>query len=49
MVTLRRAVAAGWREAAWMMADPNLIPIRSRPDFQLLLMDLAFPADPFAR
>jgi hypothetical protein len=49
MVTLRRAVAAGWREAAWMMADPDLIPIRSRPDFQLLMMDLSFPAEPFSK
>jgi len=24
-------------------------PIRSRPEFQLLMMDLAFPQDPFAR
>jgi hypothetical protein len=27
--------------------DPDLGPIRSRPDFQLLLRDVAFPADPF--
>ena len=29
--------------------ESGLNPIRSRPDFQLLLMDLAFPADPFVR
>jgi tetratricopeptide (TPR) repeat protein len=49
MATLRRAVAAGWRDLTRLIADPGLAPIRSRPDFQLLVMDLAFPADPFAR
>jgi hypothetical protein len=49
MATLRRAVAAGWRDSARLTADPNLAPIRSRPDFQLLVMDLAMPADPFSR
>jgi hypothetical protein len=29
--------------------DADLDPLRPRPDFQLLLMDLAFPADPFER
>ena len=29
--------------------DPDFDPLRSRPDFQALLMDLAFPVDPFAR
>jgi hypothetical protein len=32
-----------------MMADPDLAPIRSRPDFRSLAMDFAFPDDPFAR
>jgi hypothetical protein len=32
-----------------MRTDPDLDPLRSRPDFQLLLMDLAMPAEPFAR
>ena len=26
-----------------------LEPLRARPDFQLLMMDVAFPAAPFAR
>ena len=26
-----------------MRKDPDLDPLRSRPDFQMLLMDLAFP------
>ena len=49
MISLRRAVAAGWRDAAWMASDTDLNPIRSRPDFQSLVLDLGFPADPFAR
>jgi hypothetical protein len=32
-----------------MAVDTDLDPIRSRSDFQLLLMDMAFPADPFVR
>jgi serine/threonine-protein kinase len=48
MDVLRRAVAAGYRSFDWMRRDPDLVPLRSRPDFQLLMMDLAFPDDPFA-
>jgi tetratricopeptide (TPR) repeat protein len=47
MDTLRRAVAAGYSDFDWMRRDPDLDPLRSRPDFQLLTMDLAMPADPF--
>ena len=46
---LRRAVAAGYRDFGAMEKDKALAPLRSRPDFRLLMMDLAFPADPFAR
>jgi tetratricopeptide (TPR) repeat protein len=46
---LREAVAAGYRQLAWMRNDSDLDPLRSRPGFQLLMMDLAFPAEPFAR
>ena len=49
MDTLRRAVAAGYSSFDWMRRDPDLDPLRSRPDFQLLMMDLAMPADPFSR
>ncbi len=49
ITTLHRAVAAGWRDAAWMRSDPDLDPIRSRPDFQALFLDVAFPIDPFAQ
>jgi serine/threonine-protein kinase len=47
--SLKQAAASGWRDPAWMRRDPDLDPIRSRPEFQLLLMDLVFPVDPFAR
>jgi tetratricopeptide (TPR) repeat protein len=46
---LRKAVAAGFRDLNSILRDTDLDPLRSRPDFQLLLMDLAMPADPFAR
>jgi hypothetical protein len=49
MEILRRAIAAGYREVDRMRRDPNLDPLRSRLDFQLRLMDLAFPGDPFVR
>jgi serine/threonine-protein kinase len=49
VAALRRAVAAGYGDLAHMRIDPDLDPIRSRPDFQLLLMDLAFPPDPFSK
>jgi hypothetical protein len=49
MAVLRRAVAGGYRNAPHMQADTDLDPIRDRPDFRLLMMDLAMPADPFAR
>jgi serine/threonine-protein kinase len=49
VATLRRAVAAGLRDVAFMRKDPDLDPLRSRPDFQMLLLDLAFPAQVFSR
>jgi serine/threonine-protein kinase len=49
MDNLRRAVAAGFRMLSLMAFDHDLDPLRSRPDFRLLMMDLAFPNDPFAR
>jgi serine/threonine-protein kinase len=48
MQWLYRAVARGYRNVALMQRDPDLDPLRSRPDFQLLMMDLEFPDDPFA-
>jgi serine/threonine-protein kinase len=49
VTTLRRAIALGFRDLNHMNADSDLDPLRSRPDFQLLMLELAFPADPFAR
>ena len=49
VATLRRAVAAGFRNLNTLRKDRDLNPLRSRPDFQLLMMDLAMPGDPFAR
>ncbi len=48
METLRRAVAAGFRDTNRLRVDTDLDPIRSRPDFQMLMLDLAFPSNPFA-
>jgi hypothetical protein len=44
---LRRAVAAGLQDIACMRRDPDLHPLRSRPDFQSLIIDLEFPKEPF--
>ena len=47
---LRRAFEAGYTRLLWARTgDTDLKTIRSRPDFQHLMMDLAFPARPFAR
>jgi serine/threonine protein kinase len=46
---LLRAVQTGYRDAAQMKQDADLDPIRNRTDFQGLIRDLAFPADPFTR
>jgi hypothetical protein len=49
MEWLRRAVAMGYRSRIELGRDPALDPLRDRPDFQLLMMDMAMPAEPFAR
>ena len=46
---LRRAVAMGYRSPAACRYEPALAPLRGRDDFQLLLLDLGFPTEPFAR
>ncbi len=48
MDVLTRVVAEGYRDLK-STAEPDFDPLRRRPDFQLLLLDLAFPANPFAR
>jgi hypothetical protein len=49
MAVLRRAVAAGFKDMARMRFHWNLDPLRARRDFQELLLDLEFPANPFVR
>ncbi len=49
MDDLRRAVAIGYRNPARYRYEPALAPLCGRDDFRLLLLDLDFPADPFAR
>jgi eukaryotic-like serine/threonine-protein kinase len=46
---LRRAVLNGYRGAVAFATEAALDPLRERSDFRLLMMDLAMPADPFAR
>jgi hypothetical protein len=48
MRRLREAVASGYGDLPHMRIDHDLDPLRSRLDFQLLMMDLAMPDDPFA-
>jgi hypothetical protein len=48
MAALQRAVAAGFRDPAGALSDSDLTPLRSRDDFRLLMLDLGFPAQPFA-
>jgi hypothetical protein len=46
---LRQAAATGWRNPAAYRYEPALAPLRGHDDFRLLMMDLPFPAQPFAR
>jgi hypothetical protein len=48
MAARRQAVAAGYRDLDELGKDRDLVPLRPRADFQLLMMDVAMPADPFA-
>jgi tetratricopeptide (TPR) repeat protein len=47
MRVLRQAVQAGFREGARALLDKDLAPLRDRADFQMLILDMAFPPDPF--
>jgi serine/threonine-protein kinase len=49
IAALRSLIDGGFRSAELIASDPDFEFVRSREDFQLLLMDLAFPAEPFAR
>jgi eukaryotic-like serine/threonine-protein kinase len=46
---LHKAVGMGYRSAGVFRTEDALDPLRGRDDFRLLLLDLGFPADPFAR
>jgi serine/threonine-protein kinase len=48
IAALRRAVASGFRHVDEIRIDPDLDPLRARADFQMLLLDVAFPTEPFA-
>ncbi|MDR3636576.1 MAG: serine/threonine-protein kinase [Isosphaeraceae bacterium] len=47
MTALRRAIAKGYRAFDVLQTDPCLNPLRARPDFQALLLDLQVPPNPF--
>jgi hypothetical protein len=49
VAALRRTVAAGLRDFAFMRRNPDLDPLRARPDVQELMMDFEFPEEPFAK
>ena len=46
---IRRSIAHGFLDYKELRGRKELDPLRSRPDFRLLMMDQAFPNDPFAR
>jgi tetratricopeptide (TPR) repeat protein len=48
MAGLRKAADRGYRDAAYFRSDPDLAVLHPRADFQMFLLDLAFPAEPFA-
>ena len=48
MSWLREAIANAFRNISLMRNDFDLDALRSRPDFQLLMMDLAMPTEVFA-
>ena len=48
MTLLRRAVGEGYR-APELRQESCLEPLRNRSDFQLLMMDVVFPASPFSK
>ncbi len=48
MDRLRQAIAMGYRDRDAVRTEPALDPLRGREDFRLLMLDLAFPIEPFA-
>jgi hypothetical protein len=49
MEWLGRSVTMGYRNANEIRMERALDPLRSREDFRLLMLDVAFPAEPFAQ
>ena len=49
MAFLQKALSTGYRDLAEFRTETALDPLRDRPDFRLLILDAAFPAEPFAR
>ena len=49
MVLLQRAAADGLRNPSFYRTEAALDSLRHRPDFRLMMMDVAFPAEPFDR
>jgi serine/threonine-protein kinase len=49
ITALRRAVLAGHADLMQVRRDPVLDPLRRRRDFEEIIMDLSFPAEPLAR
>jgi tetratricopeptide (TPR) repeat protein len=47
IAVLRRAVMAGHADLMQVCRDPVLDPLRRRPDFEEMILDLSFPSDPF--
>jgi tetratricopeptide (TPR) repeat protein/tRNA A-37 threonylcarbamoyl transferase component Bud32 len=47
IAVLRRAVMAGHADLMHVRRDPVLDPLRQRRDFEEMILDLTFPADPF--
>jgi hypothetical protein len=45
---LRRAATLGFRDPKFLASEAALRVLGNRPDFQALIGDLTFPADPFA-
>ena len=49
MALLRKAVGMGYRNADAFRTEDALDPLRDRENFRALVMDLAFPSEPFAK
>jgi hypothetical protein len=49
LALLQQAIGLGYRNAGRYRTEDALDLLRARPDFQALMLDLDFPAEPFAR